>query len=142
MKSQHDKVYFPSKLLYYHIDNVELQHKVVDYVCVEDLALDFTIPGYDIELRVSCCTNKMFVLADCHAQKPGGRDMQVTSRNVREYVQEVLDAIIGKGAHLQAKAFRDGFSKVFLITDLQAFSADELVILFGNADEDWSTESE
>jgi len=43
---------------------------------------------------------------------------------------------------LQAKAFREGFSKVFPITDLQAFALDELVMLFGNAEEDWSIESE
>jgi E3 ubiquitin-protein ligase TRIP12 len=53
-----------------------------------------------------------------------------------------LDAILGKGASLQAKAFREGFSKVFPITDLRAFSADELVMVFGNSDEDWSVESE
>ncbi len=31
---------------------------------------------------------------------------------------------------------------MFPITDLQAFALDELVMLFGNAEEDWSTESE
>ena len=92
-------------------------------VNVEDLALDFTIPGYDIELR------------------PGGRDFAVTSDNVEEYIAEVIDAIIGKGAMLQAKAFREGFSKVFPVADLQTFTADELVMLFGNSDEDWSIES-
>ena len=73
--------------------------------------------------------------------QPNGRDILVTSENVNEYVAEVLDAILGKGAAIQAKAFRDGFSKVFPITDLRAFSADELVMLFGNSDEDWSIES-
>lgn len=73
--------------------------------------------------------------------KPGGRDIAVTSENVDQYIHEVLDAIIGKGAQLQAKAFRDGFSKVFPVSDLQSFSADELIMLFGNADEDWSVES-
>jgi E3 ubiquitin-protein ligase TRIP12 len=73
--------------------------------------------------------------------QPGGRDLQVTSTNVDEYVLEVLDAIIGKGASLQAQTFREGFSKVFPIQDLQAFSADELMLLFGNSDEDWSNES-
>lgn len=53
----------------------------------------------------------------------------------------MLDAIIGQGAALPAKAFREGFSKVFPIPDLQAFTADELVMLFGNSDEDWSLES-
>ena len=66
----------------------------------------------------------------------------MTSENVSEYIVEVLDAILGKGALLQAKAFKEGFSKVFPITDLRAFSADELVMLFGNSDEDWSVESE
>ena len=66
----------------------------------------------------------------------------MTSENISEYIAEVLDAILGKGASLQAKAFREGFSKVFPITDLRAFSADELVMLFGNSDEDWSVESE
>lgn len=96
---------------------------LMDIVNVEDLALDFTLPGYDIELR------------------PGGRDTPVTSDNAEQYIHEVLDAIIGKGARPQAKAFREGFSKVFPISDLQAFTADELVMLFGNSDEDWGIES-
>ena len=65
----------------------------------------------------------------------------MTAENVDEYIYEVIDAIIGKGAQAQAQAFREGFSKVFPINDLQAFTADELAMLFGNADEDWSTES-
>lgn len=73
--------------------------------------------------------------------KPGGRDIAVTADNVDEYIHEVIDAIIGKGAQAQAQAFREGFSKVFPINDLQAFAADELVMLFGNSDEDWSVES-
>ncbi|EGO22225.1 hypothetical protein SERLADRAFT_357165 [Serpula lacrymans var. lacrymans S7.9] len=95
----------------------------LDTVHIEDLALDFTIPGYDIELR------------------PDGRNMQVTSDNAHEYIHEVLEAIVGKGVQLQAKAFREGFSKVFPISDLQTFSPDELVMLFGNSDEDWSIET-
>jgi hypothetical protein len=68
--------------------------------------------------------------------------MPVTSANVDEYVHEILDAILGKGIQIQAKAFRDGFSKVFPMADLRAFTADELVMLFGNGDEDWSIESQ
>ncbi|KAF8623233.1 hypothetical protein AX15_006467 [Amanita polypyramis BW_CC] len=90
---------------------------------IEDLALDFTIPGYDIELR------------------PGGRDIAVSSENVNEYINGVLDAILGKGTQIQAKAFKEGFSKVFPVSDLQAFSADELAMLFGNSDEDWNIDT-
>ncbi|KAG1723840.1 uncharacterized protein EDB91DRAFT_1340148 [Suillus paluster] len=96
---------------------------LMDIVNVEELALDFTVPGYDIELR------------------PGGRNIPVTSENAEEYIHEVLDAIIGAGVQPQARAFREGFSKVFPISDLQAFSADELVMLFGNSDEDWGAET-
>ncbi|KAF8519043.1 hypothetical protein BU17DRAFT_48078 [Hysterangium stoloniferum] len=90
---------------------------------IEDLALDFTLPGYDIEL------------------KPGGRNILVTAENVDEYIAAVLDAIIGKGAVTQAKSFREGFSKVFPVDDLKVFSADELIMMFGNAEEDWSVET-
>ncbi|KAG2011493.1 ubiquitin-protein ligase [Coprinopsis cinerea AmutBmut pab1-1] len=102
-----------------------LQRKIaeIEKVNIEDLALDFTIPGYDIELR------------------PGGRDIPVTSANVYDYIDEVLDAILGKGIQVQAKAFREGFSKVFPIDDLRAFTADELVMLFGNTEEDWCIET-
>jgi E3 ubiquitin-protein ligase TRIP12 len=81
------------------------------------------------------------LVSSLHFLQPGGRDIAVTKDNVEEYIHEVLEAIIGEGAQLQAKAFREGFSKVFPITDLQAFSADELVLLFGNSEEDWTTES-
>ncbi|EIW79108.1 hypothetical protein CONPUDRAFT_59237 [Coniophora puteana RWD-64-598 SS2] len=103
----------------------QIRNKValMDIVNIDDLALDFTIPGYDIELR------------------PGGRDIPVTSDNAEQYIQEVLNAIIGSGARAQAKAFREGFSKVFSISDLHSFSPDELVMLFGNTDEDWSLET-
>jgi E3 ubiquitin-protein ligase TRIP12 len=74
-------------------------------------------------------------------QQTGGRDIAVTSENVDEYIEEVLDAILGRGVSSLAKAFRDGFSKVFPINDLRTFSVDELVILFGNGEEDWSIES-
>jgi E3 ubiquitin-protein ligase TRIP12 len=39
------------------------------------------------------------------------------------------------------KAFRAGFSEVFPVKDLACFTADELVLVFGNAKEDWTLES-
>jgi len=96
---------------------------LIETVSVEDLGLDFTVPGYDIEL------------------KPGGRDLMVTSDNVDEYIASVIDAVAGKGVQAQAKALREGFSKVFPIKDLATFTVDELVMLFGNSDEDWSEET-
>lgn len=61
--------------------------------------------------------------------------------NVEEYIKEVLEAFMGRGVQLQAQAFREGFSKVFPVTDLHTFSSDELSMMFGNEEEDWSAES-
>jgi len=61
---------------------------------------------------------------------------------VEEYIELVIDAIMGRGARPAIQAFQAGFSTVFPVTDLRTFSAEELVMMFGNADEDWSTESE
>lgn len=66
----------------------------------------------------------------------------MTDSNVEEYVREVIDAVVGRGIQSQTQAFRAGFSKVFPVTDLQSFSSEELDLLFGNAEEDWATESE
>jgi E3 ubiquitin-protein ligase TRIP12 len=83
----------------------------------------------------------LIIVLDIISLQRGGRDIAVTSENVGEYIDDVLDAILGKGVQLQAKAFREGFSKVFPVSDLQAFSADELAMSFGNSDEDWGIDS-
>lgn len=90
---------------------------------VEDLGLDFTLPGYPIEL----VTN--------------GADQQVTIENVDSYLDKVLDFTLGSGVQRQVDAFRAGFSEVFPYSALKAFTPDELVMLFGRVDEDWSLES-
>jgi len=90
---------------------------------IESLALDFTIPGYDIELR------------------PNGQNTPVTFENVDEYITETLRAILQTRIQTQVKAFRTGFSKVFSISDMSMFSVEELGMLFGNAEEDWSVET-
>ena len=82
---------------------------------IEDLGLDFTIPGYEIELKL------------------GGYNIPVTSENIEEYIEEVIDSITGRGVKLQAKPFSEGLSKVFQIADLQIFTPDELIMLFRNA---------
>ncbi|RPA96718.1 hypothetical protein L873DRAFT_1211694 [Choiromyces venosus 120613-1] len=97
---------------------------VFDGVHVEDLGLDLTLPGYPhIELI------------------PGGGDVLVTIDNVKEYVDKVIDLTLGSGVRRQAEAFRSGFSQVFPYSALRAFTPDELVMLFGRNEEDWSLET-
>ncbi|KAI1337000.1 E3 ubiquitin-protein ligase UPL3 [Xylariaceae sp. FL0016] len=102
----------------------DIERIVVDDIKLEDLALDFTLPGYpDIELVT------------------GGSHKQVTIENVDSYLDKVIDMTLGRGVNRQVEAFRTGFSQVFPYTALSAFTPDELVRLFGRFEEDWSLET-
>ncbi|CAI6331682.1 unnamed protein product [Periconia digitata] len=90
---------------------------------MEDLGLDFTLPGYPIDLI------------------EGGHDVPVTMDNVDQYMEAVLDATLGSGVQRQVDAFRAGFSEVFPYSALNAFTPAELVMLFGRVEEDWSLET-
>jgi E3 ubiquitin-protein ligase TRIP12 len=91
---------------------------------VDDLGLDFTLPGYPaIELT------------------PGGSDVPLTIENVDLYIERVIDMTLGTGVRRQVDAFRAGFSQVFPYQSLRAFTPSELVMLFGQAKEDWSIET-
>ncbi|KAL1999739.1 hypothetical protein VTN02DRAFT_4089 [Thermoascus thermophilus] len=101
-----------------------LQNVEVDGVKVEDLGLDFTLPGYPaIELVKD------------------GSNIPVTIENVDLYVDRVVDLTLGSGVRRQVDAFRAGFSQVFPYSSLRAFTPNELVMLFGRVEEDWSIET-
>lgn len=101
------------------IENIQ-----VDGVRVEDLSLDFTLPGYPgIELTAD------------------GSNVPLTIDNVDQYVDGVIDMTLGSGVRRQVDAFRSGFSQVFPFSALRAFTPNELVMLFGRAEEDWSIET-
>lgn len=88
---------------------------------IEDLALDFTLPGYpEIELQAD------------------GANVDVTLDNVGLYIKSVIDFTLGAGVQRQVDAFRAGFSLVFPYTALKSFTPKELVGLFGRVEEDWS----
>ena len=97
---------------------------VIHDVHVEDLAIDFTLPGFpSIELMEN------------------GANVTVTIENVGTYIEKVMDFTLGSGVQRQADAFRAGFSEVFPYSALKAFTSDELVMLFGRNEEDWTLES-
>ncbi|TIA43596.1 hypothetical protein D6C78_00138 [Aureobasidium pullulans] len=96
----------------------------IEKASIEDLGLDFTLPGYPgVELQ------------------PNGSEIDVTIENVELYVEKVIDFTLGCGVQKQVDAFSAGFSQVFPYSALKAFTPDELVMLFGRADEDWSLET-
>ncbi|KAK4506542.1 hypothetical protein PRZ48_000274 [Zasmidium cellare] len=101
------------------VENIRINDAKID-----DLGLDFTLPGYDnIELV------------------PGGANVNVTIDNVGEYIKKVIDFTLESGVQRQVDSFREGFSAVFPYTALKAFTPDELVMLFGRVDEDWTLET-
>jgi len=102
-----------------------VQNIKIDDTSIQDLCLDFTLPGYpDIELVEN------------------GSEVEVTNWNVEEYLKEIINFTIGKGVSKQIEAFRKGFNSVFPISNLSIFDNDELVLLFGGSEnEDWSYEN-
>jgi E3 ubiquitin-protein ligase TRIP12 len=102
----------------------EAERLRIDKVSIDDLGLDFTLPGYSsIELL------------------PNGANIAVTIENVELYLEKVIDMTLGSGVQRQVDAFRAGFTQVFPFSALSAFTPDELVMLFGRIEEDWSLES-
>ncbi|KAL3012530.1 hypothetical protein AAZX31_06G003300 [Glycine max] len=87
-------------------------------VPIEDLCLDFTLPGYPE-----------------YTLKPG--DEIVDINNLEEYISLVADATVKTGIMRQIEAFRAGFNQVFDISSLQIFTPQELDNLLCGCRELW-----
>ncbi|SJM84453.1 related to Ubiquitin fusion degradation protein 4 [Zygosaccharomyces bailii] len=90
---------------------------------LESLTLNFTLPGYDIEL--------------VHE----GKSLLVSSNNLNQYVKRVLDYTLGTGIEKQLTSFIDGFSTVLPYSSLLLLTPEELVHMCGRTMEDWSSET-
>jgi E3 ubiquitin-protein ligase TRIP12 len=102
----------------------DMENIIIGNTKIDDLCLDFTLPGSpEIELISN------------------GAQVALTIDNVDLYLERVVDMTLGSGVRRQVDAFRAGFSEVFPYSALSAFTPDELCILFGRTDEDWSLES-
>ncbi len=94
-------------------------------VKIEDIGLNFVIPGYNhIEL------------------KENGENIILDATNLEEYINLILDALCYDGIKASIDAFKKGFCVVFPITSLTCFSSDELCdILSGKENENWDYET-
>ncbi|XP_029471280.1 E3 ubiquitin-protein ligase TRIP12 isoform X5 [Rhinatrema bivittatum] len=92
---------------------------------VEDLGLDFTLPGFpNIEL------------------KKGGKDVPVTIHNLEEYLRLVIYWALNEGVSRQFDSFRDGFESVFPLGHLQYFYPEELdQLLCGSKIDTWDVKT-
>lgn len=88
---------------------------------LDSLSLDFTLPGYaDYELHAN------------------GKNEQVDASNVASYIEEVIMHTLNVGVKPLVRAFREGFNLIFPINAMSTFTPEEVVMLFGNQEEDWS----
>ncbi|KAJ3220520.1 Ubiquitin fusion degradation protein 4 [Clydaea vesicula] len=98
---------------------------VVKGARLEDLCLDFTLPGYPL---IELITN--------------GKSVSVKMDNLEEYIQLVVDFTVGNGISKQIESFRSGMNLVFNVNDLKCFSILELCLMFGGEQqEDWTYEA-
>ncbi|KAJ0503251.1 putative HECT domain, armadillo-like helical, HECT, E3 ligase catalytic domain-containing protein [Helianthus annuus] len=89
---------------------------------INDLHLDFTLPGYPDYILASGPDKEM-----------------VNSANLEEYIELVVDATINSGISRQMDAFRSGFNQVFPIDNLQIFTDKELERLLCGESETWNS---
>ncbi|GIY56935.1 e3 ubiquitin-protein ligase TRIP12 [Caerostris darwini] len=98
-----------------------LESITLDGCSIEDLSLDFTLPGYSrIEM------------------KKGGKDATVSINNLEDYLKLLKYWTMSEGVSKQMRAFKEGFESVFPINRLQVFYPEELAFLFcGNVHNQW-----
>ncbi|XP_027173820.1 E3 ubiquitin-protein ligase UPL4 isoform X1 [Coffea eugenioides] len=89
---------------------------------IEDLCLDFSLPGYPDYVPESVSDSKM-----------------VKMSNLQEYISFVVDATIRTGISRQVEAFKSGFDQVFPIRHLQVFTEGELERLLCGERELWDS---
>lgn len=87
---------------------------------IEDLCLEFTLPGYaDYKLAT------------------GPDHKMVTIMNLEEYISLIVDATVKSGTLRQVEAFKSGFNQVFPLKALQIFTEDEIERLLCGERDTW-----
>mmetsp|Transcript_36383 Transcript_36383/g.82056 ORF Transcript_36383/g.82056 Transcript_36383/m.82056 type:complete len:1588 (-) Transcript_36383:29-4792(-) len=97
---------------------------LIDSCRVEDLCLDMTCPGYPDVLLV-----------------PEGNQVPVTDTNLHEYVEAVVQKVMGEGVEKQFEQFKRGFDEVFPMRHLRVFSPEELELHVRGDIEKWDADT-
>lgn len=108
------------------ISNSNGSQVVVNGVPIEDLCLNFVLPGDE---TIELC--------------PEGSENFVTSQNASQYVDSVFKYILFTGVEKQMRAFREGFNKIFPLHYLEIFYEDEIdLMVCGDINSDqWTFET-
>ncbi|RZC76532.1 hypothetical protein C5167_000633 [Papaver somniferum] len=89
---------------------------------IDDLCLDFTLPGYPDYLLTSSQDQRM-----------------VNTANLEEYVSLIVDATLNSGISRQGEAFKSGFNQVFPLTSLKVFTGEEIDRLLCGEQDAWTS---
>ncbi|XP_060516709.1 E3 ubiquitin-protein ligase TRIP12 isoform X2 [Cylas formicarius] len=89
-----------------------------DGCAIEDLGLDFIVPGYNVELIKN------------------GRNTHLTIHNLHLYVKVLSHWMLVEGVSRQMESFREGFDSVFPLNNLRVFQPEELECVFCGSPKD------
>ncbi|XP_025829823.1 E3 ubiquitin-protein ligase TRIP12 isoform X2 [Agrilus planipennis] len=92
--------------------NAQLEQLDFDGCPIEDLGIDFILPGHNVELMKN------------------GRNTHVTIHNLHQYANLVTYWFLIEGVYRQMEAFREGFETVFSLQNLRMFQPEELEAVF------------
>ncbi|KAK7602929.1 hypothetical protein V9T40_006903 [Parthenolecanium corni] len=102
----------------------KINQLTLDGCPIEDLSLDFTLPGYPhIELR------------------KGGKNIPVTILNLESYCRLVTYWFLVEGVTRQMESFKEGFESVFPLARLNMFYAEELEKVFCGSETTWDSKT-
>ncbi|XP_014233753.1 E3 ubiquitin-protein ligase HECTD1 isoform X8 [Trichogramma pretiosum] len=98
-----------------------------------------SVPIEDLALTMTYSPSSKIYQYDYVELKEGGSDIAVTIENAKEYTELTMNYCFDRGITRQLEAFRAGFSKVFPMEKLYAFSPEEIrAMLCGEQNPQWT----
>ncbi|CAK9795010.1 E3 ubiquitin-protein ligase Ufd4 [Anthophora quadrimaculata] len=112
----------------------------------EDTSLNITLSGMsmpieDLTLTMSYSPSSKIFGYEQMELVEGGSEILVTMENAREYAEMTINYCLDRGISRQLESFKSGFSKVFPMEKLHAFSPEEVrAMLCGEQNPQWTRE--
>ncbi|XP_053980010.1 E3 ubiquitin-protein ligase HECTD1 isoform X2 [Hylaeus volcanicus] len=100
-----------------------------------------SVPIEDLALTMTYSPSSKIFEHDQLELVEGGAEVSVTMENAREYSEMTINYCLDRGISRQLESFRSGFSKVFPMEKLHAFSPEEIrAMLCGEQNPQWTRE--
>ncbi|XP_076297611.1 ubiquitin fusion-degradation 4-like isoform X1 [Lasioglossum baleicum] len=100
-----------------------------------------SVPIEDLALTMTYSPSSKIFGHDQVELIEGGADVLVTMENAREYAELTINYCLDRGISKQLESFKSGFSKVFPMEKLHAFSPEEIrAMLCGEQNPQWTRE--